>query len=182
MMHGTTVETLPIVGGNGVTKFASQQGNSSLVYTNEHPVGPNAVVSCDGAGWGSYQTGTGSANWDCTTGGGISGTKIVATGTAITAFRNNYAASFWNGTSNPLATFGASGQTGYTVNAVTCTTCHNQHNMTVWTVGGKNYETMFFLRGFYNPYTGGNSAAQFCRNCHGMWSNEYYGILNTPTT
>ena len=34
------------------------------------------------------------------------------------------------------------------------------------------YQTMFFLRGYYNPSTGGNNAAQFCRQCHGGEANE----------
>jgi len=170
MMKGTTVETLPIVGGNGITEFANQPGNNgaNLTYVNEHPVGPNAMVYCN---WG------GLASWDCTTGGGNSTTAIKSsTGTLMTEFMGNYAASFWNTSSTPLAKF-----TG-TANAVTCTTCHNQHNMIVYQGATDNYTTMFFLKGYYNPYSGGNSAAQFCRNCHGMWSNEYYGLTNIPTT
>jgi hypothetical protein len=41
---------------------------------------------------------------------------------------------------------------------------------------------MFFVKGNYNPTTGGNSVAQFCRNCHGAYSNESYGVKNVPTT
>ena len=29
------------------------------------------------------------------------------------------------------------------------------------------YQTSFFVNGPYQPQTGGNNAAQFCRNCHG---------------
>ena len=57
-------------------------------------------------------------------------------------------------------------------NGVTCTTCHDQHSMNClqWhdchTQG--TYQTMFFVRGYYNPGNpASNSAAQFCRNCHG---------------
>jgi hypothetical protein len=53
--------------------------------------------------------------------------------------------------------------------------------MTVWTVGGKNYSTMFFIRGYYNPTSGGNSVAQFCRNCHGGESNEMNGVTGVLT-
>jgi hypothetical protein len=35
--------------------------------------------------------------------------------------------------------------------------------------------TMFFVRGWYNPNSG-NSAAQFCRSCHGGESNEMHGV------
>ncbi len=36
---------------------------------------------------------------------------------------------------------------------------------------------MFFLRGYYQPSTGGNTAAQFCRKCHGGESNEAHGAI-----
>ena len=41
---------------------------------------------------------------------------------------------------------------------------------------------MFFIKGYYNPNDGGNSVAQFCRNCHGGESNEMNGVLSVPTT
>ena len=41
---------------------------------------------------------------------------------------------------------------------------------------------MFFIKGYYNPYNGGNTVAQFCRNCHGGNSNEMEGLMNVPTT
>jgi len=70
--------------------------------------------------------------------------------------------------------------------AVGCTTCHDQHSELIYqgTVGGKPayYQTGFFLRGYYNPASGGNSAAQFCRQCHGGEANEMHGQLNVPTT
>ena len=68
----------------------------------------------------------------------------------------------------------------------TCTSCHNQHSELIYagTMGGVKgfYQTTFFLRGYYNPTTGGNSAAQFCRQCHGGESNEMHGQMNVPTT
>jgi len=163
MMKGTTVETLPVVGGHAPTLFSKTAGNTATAFNNEHPVGPNANVSC-GAPY----------NWDCT-GGGNTTTKISMTGTNSADFLINYKASFWNG-SYPLANYGTS------VNGVTCTTCHNQHSMNVYSVGGQNYTTMFFIKGYYNPYNGGNSVAQFCRNCHGGASNESEGLYNVPTT
>jgi hypothetical protein len=50
--------------------------------------------------------------------------------------------------------------------------------MTWFSVDGtvaNNKPTMFFVRGWYNPKSG-NSAAQFCRTCHGGESNEMHGI------
>jgi len=180
MMQGSTVEVLPVVGGHGKTLFSQMPGNSGQTYANAHPVGPDANVTCS-------TTFAGYANWDCTTGGGTSATAIKpANSTYLKQFVINYAASFWNsarsGTlSNPLSNMGNG------VNSVQCTTCHNQHSMTVYSLTNTlgtttHYETMFFLKGFYNPYTGGNSSAQFCRNCHGEWSNERYGLENIPTT
>ena len=60
---------------------------------------------------------------------------------------------------------------------VTCTTCHDQHSMTDFTVGTTHYQTRFFVRGWYNPGNSStsNSAAQFCRTCHGGESNEMHG-------
>ncbi len=189
MMKGKTVETLPIVGGNAPTLLGVQAGDSAGVLTNDHPVGPLANVSCGGA-----------HNWDCT-GGGNTAQPIYMNGTASKQFLINNPSSFWNGetvagcgggtgvtcttgvtwgyntSGNPLASFDGS----TTVNGVTCTTCHNQHSMTVWSVAGVNYTTMMFIKGYYNPYNGGNSVAQFCRNCHGGNSNEIEGLMNIPT-
>jgi len=163
MMKGTTYEALPIVSGHAPTLFATTAGNTASYYANEHPVGPDAYVSC-GAPY----------NWDCT-GGGNTTTPISMTGTNSAAFLINNKSSIWNGR-YPLANYGT------TVNGVTCTTCHNQHSMNVYSVGGQNYTTMFFVKGYYNPYNGGNSVAQFCRNCHGGASNESSGLYNVPTT
>jgi len=193
MMVGHTVESLPIVGGTAPTLFGTTTGNTAGNYLNEHPVGPSAMVSCGG----TY-------NWDCS-GGGNSLQPINMGGTASAQYLTDNPASFWNNSTwtacgtgvepacttgvtwgyntshNPLST--PTG--GSTVSAVTCTTCHNQHSMTVWTVtksGVTNhYSTMFFLRGYYNPSSGGNNVAQFCRNCHGGESNEMSGITNVTT-
>jgi len=160
MMKGKTVETLPVVGGNAPTLLGND-GTTTGNYNNDHPVGANAIVTCGG----TY-------NWDCT---GGSTTPITMNGAASSVFANTnygFAVSF--------------GTWGNTVTAVTCTSCHNQHSQNVYsgTMGGSkgNYQTMFFLRGYYNPATGGNSAAQFCRQCHGGESNEMAGQMNVPTT
>jgi len=163
MMQGQTVETLPIVGGTAPTLLAKAAPAGGTAYQNDHPVGQNAIVSCGG----QY-------NWDCS-GGGNTTTKITMNGTASSAFLTNYPGSFWNASGNPLATFGT------TVNAVTCTTCHDQHSMTVYSNTKGSFSTMFFVRGYYNPSTNGNSVAQFCRNCHGGESNEAHGLMNVPT-
>ncbi len=44
------------------------------------------------------------------------------------------------------------------------------------------YQTSFFVNGPYQPQTGGNNAAQFCRNCHGGEANEMNNSFNVPTT
>jgi len=183
MMVGTTVETLPIVGGNAPTLLNGPgvgPGGTGNGYQNDHPVGILAVVGC----------GTAAHGWDCTA--GTATTPILMNGPASTAFLTNNPSSFWNsapnhsGVINPLATY-----TGTTMSAVVCTTCHNQHSMTSYsntsttTVGGKTsttvFATMFFIKGQYTPGTGGNSVAQFCRNCHGGESNEMNGVMSVPT-
>ncbi|HTS37192.1 MAG TPA: hypothetical protein VMH04_16065 [Candidatus Solibacter sp.] len=165
MMKGVTVETLPVVGGNAPTLLGADGTGSTNMYQNDHPVGANAVVGCQGA----YQ-------WDCT--GGVT-TAITMNGTASAQFLKNYPGSFWNATSAGFGTFGT------TVTAVTCTTCHDQHSMTVFTTGSgttaQNFATSFFIRGNYQPQSGGNNAAQFCRNCHGGEANEMHGVTGVST-
>jgi hypothetical protein len=165
MMTGQTVETLPVVGGNAPTWLAKAAPSGGAAYNNDHPVGINAVVNCNA---GTYVYG-----WDCT-GGGAGGTKITP-GPNMTQFMKDNPSSFWNSKGYPLATFGAN------VNAVTCTTCHDQHSMTVYTNPNGSFATMFFINGQYTPNTGGNSVAQFCRNCHGGESNEMNGVTGVGT-
>jgi len=160
MMKGKTVETLPVVGGNAPT-FLGNDGTTPGNYANDHPVGAAAIVTCGG----SY-------NWDCN---GGNTTAITMNGPNSSVFANtNYG-------------FGVSfGTFGSVVTAVTCTSCHNQHSETIYSgkIGGTKgfYSTMFFLRGYYNPSTKGNSAAQFCRQCHGGEANEMNGQMSVPTT
>ncbi len=162
MMKGTTVETLPIVGGNAPTLLGADGTGATNPYQNDHPVGGNAIVSCGG----TY-------NWDCTGGGTVA---ITMNGTASSQFLVNYPGSFWNASKSGLATFGT------TVTAVSCTTCHDQHSMLVFSNNNGNFATSFFIRGNYVPQSGGNNAAQFCRNCHGGESNEMHGVTGVPTT
>ena len=160
MMKGTTVETLPVVGGTAPTLLGND-GSTVGNYQNDHPVGAEAIVTCGG----TY-------NWDCS---GGNTTAISMNGVASKQFATvNY------GFAVRFGTFGTS------VTAVTCMSCHDQHSELVWSgkMGGVQgyYQTAFFLRGYYNPSTGGNSAAQFCRQCHGGEANEMKGQLNVPTT
>lgn len=166
MMKGTTVETLPIVGGNAPTLLGKAKPSAGGEYSNDHPVGGAAIVSCGG----QY-------NWDCTGGNTVA---ISMTGANSSQFLINNPSSFWNtgkvsGSNQSLATFGT------VVTAVTCTSCHNQHSMTVYSNNNGNYATMFFLKGQYTPLAGGNAVAQFCRNCHGGESNEMAGVKGVPT-
>ncbi len=64
MMKGQTVETLPIVGGNAPTLLAKAAPSGGWAYSNDHPVGGSATVSCNPAA--TPDTGY---NWDCTGGG-----------------------------------------------------------------------------------------------------------------
>jgi len=160
-MHGTTVESLPIVGGHAPTLLGND-GTTAGNYHNDHPVGPNAIIGCGE----TY-------DWDCTI---SNGSIVVPSGAAFARFTEvNYGwvVSPAKLNNNPT---------------VTCTTCHDQHSMTVWksnghaTGTGTFYQTSFFVRGPYQPQTGGNNAAQFCRSCHGGESNEMHNSMNVPTT
>jgi len=171
MMQGHTVETLPIVTlfGSTTTNLTAptllgNDGSTAGNYNNDHPVGGTATVGC-----------TGQYNWDCTA--ATSTTGPLLNGTNSSHFMTNYG--FPVGGS--FGTFG----TGGVKNAVTCTTCHDQHSELIYsgTIGGVQgfYQTSFFIRGPYQPQTGGNNAAQFCRQCHGGESNEAHGQYNVPT-
>ncbi|MBV8207609.1 MAG: hypothetical protein JO041_12515 [Acidobacteria bacterium] len=158
MMQGTTVEALPnssVSGGHAPT-FLGNDGSTPGNYNNDHPVGPTALVGCGG----QY-------NWDCTINANGS---YSFTGAASSQFLVDYFDVTKYGVIKNLASTGTN-QGGW----VTCTTCHDQHSMTVFNTGTQNRPTMFFVRGWYNPNSG-NSAAQFCRSCHGGESNEMHGL------
>jgi len=156
MMKGVTVESIPVFGGKAPT-FLGNDGSGAGDYANDHPVGPNAIFGCGG----QY-------NWDCT----ITNGKVSMNGPGSSVFANtNYTFAV------SLAVVGGNP-------TVTCTSCHDQHSELIWVDGGSKlpYQTAFFLRGYYNPNTGGNSAAQFCRQCHGGEANEMHGQMIVPTT
>jgi len=167
MMNDAVYETLPYTYGtyNTIPTLLGNDGTTLGNYLNDHPVGLNAAVGCGG-----------SHNWDCTETNGV----ISMTGTNSAAFVTNYgffvSLSAYNNTA-----------------VVTCTSCHNQHLMNVVSITTSTksglptgfYETMFFIRGPYNPSDttkGANQTAQFCRQCHGGEANEMNGGLTIPTT
>jgi cytochrome c553 len=161
MMKGISFESVTIYGKtnkivNPPTLLGADGG-----YNNDHPVGPAALY-----------TSTSGYNWNHTL---SSRNQIVPGNAAATQFKTDYGF---------FVTFGnAQGE-------VLCTTCHNQHAMNAVQVSSGSsgmtagtYQTMFFLVGPYNPNstnTGANSAAQFCRQCHGYGTNEQLGGVN-PT-
>ena len=162
MMTGQTVETIPNKIGGTAPTWLGNDGGTKGDYNNDHPVGPLAVVGCGGA-----------YDWDCSFDG--SG-NLLMNGPASSQFVKDY------GFTVSLVKFPGNADK----NGVTCTSCHDQHSMTAYngTIAGTKgtYQTMFFIRGYYNPGNpASNSAAQFCRNCHGGESNELHnGII--PTT
>jgi len=176
MLKGTTVETVTI---NGATfnppTLLGNDGSTPGNYLNDHPVGPSAVVSCGG----QY-------NWDCTVNANGS---ISFNGPNSTQFRADYFdVTTYGAIANLVKVAGTASTTTpgtYTSNSwVTCTTCHDQHDMLYFNAGPVGIQpTHFFVRGWYNPgnTTTSNSAAQFCRSCHGGESNEMHGQI-VPTT
>jgi hypothetical protein len=165
MMKGWTVETIPnAIGGNAPTLLGND-GNTKGDYKNDHPVGQLALVTCGGA-----------YSWDCVI--DATGKLTAPAGSNFAQFQLNYGF-----TVKPSA-FTPTGGTPQPM--VTCTTCHDQHVMNIYsgTIGGVkgNWPTSFFVKGFYNPgNTASNSAAQFCRQCHGGEANEMHGRMNVPT-
>jgi len=177
MMQNTVYETLPWTYGthNSIPTLLGNDGTTKGNYLNDHPVGSQATFGCNSVPTGQTY-GESGYNWDCN----ISGTSITA-GPNMAKFINNYGFFVSLGTS-----------TASTSPIVVCTTCHNQHSMNVVKVSNTaniaagstvksgmsgvaagTYQTMFFLIGPYNPNnTGSNTAAQFCRQCHGGESNE----------
>lgn len=166
MMKGTTVETVSIAGATfNPPTLLGNDGSTVGNYKNDHPVGPNALVGCGG----KY-------DWDCT----IDATgKYTFGGTGSSAFLTNYYdVTKYGPIASLVSTRSASG--GW----VSCTTCHDQHNMLYFNDGTQIRPTHFFVRGWYDPgnTNTSNSAAQFCRTCHGGESNEMHGQLSVPTT
>jgi nitrate/TMAO reductase-like tetraheme cytochrome c subunit len=177
MMKNAVYEPLPSTygGWNTIPTLLGNDGTTTGNYLNDHPVGAAATFGCNAPAAGQTY-GESGYNWDCA----ISGTTITA-GPNMARFINNYGFFVALGTS-----------TSTTSPIVVCTTCHNQHLMNVVSVAKSanvaagssvtsglsgqtagTYQTMFFLRGPYNPWnTASNSSAQFCRQCHGGESNE----------
>jgi len=177
MMKGHTVETVTIIGAvfNPPTLLGND-GSTPGNYLNDHPVGPEAKVSCGG----QY-------NWDCVVN---SDGSISFTGPNSSQFLLDYFDVTKTGPISALvkvpgtAVIVGGKTTGYKSNSwVTCTTCHDQHDMTYFNTGAGIKPTHFFVRGWYNPGNSAtsNSAAQFCRSCHGGESNESHGQI-VPTT
>jgi len=178
MMTGRSVETVTINGASfNPPTLLGNDGSGAGNYANDHPVGPTATVGCGG----QY-------NWDCavTASGGI-----TFSGPNSSLFLTDY---FDVTTYGPIANLVKVASTACVGNAttscasnswVTCTTCHDQHDMLYFnagpTLGIK--PTHFFVRGWYAPgnVATSNSAAQFCRSCHGGESNEAHG-QTIPTT
>ncbi len=153
-------------------------GTTGGNYTNDHPVGTNAILV------NKY---TGAAMQ-----GANSGVTYNSSAKAFTYAGGSQYEQFVKNYGFPAIAPGVWGQQfGVTAAGkpfVTCTTCHNQHVMTVYASravspiandgGGKFYATYFFINGPYNPNinnvanTNAPSTTQFCRQCHFGEANE----------
>ena len=177
MMKGVSVETVTIAGAAfKPPTLLGNDGSTPGNYLNDHPVGPTATVACGGA-----------YNWDCTVGstGAISFTGANSKNFLLDYYDVTASGPIANLVKVPGTQVTGSSPATYTSNSwVTCTTCHDQHSMTSFNAGGSVgvKPTHFFVRGWYDPgnTVTSNSAAQFCRTCHGGESNEAHG-LTVPT-
>jgi cytochrome c553 len=178
MMTGKSVETVTINGASfNPPTLLGNDGSGAGNYENDHPVGPSATVGCGG----QY-------NWDCTVNANGS---ITFNGPNSSLFLTDYYDVTTYGPIKSLVKVASTACTGNATTScssnswVTCTTCHDQHDMSYFnagpTLGIK--PTHFFVRGWYDPgnVATSNSAAQFCRTCHGGESNEAHG-QTVPTT
>ena len=183
MMKGNTVETVTIAGASfNPPTLLGNDGTTPANYLNDHPVGPNANPWC-----GAY-------GWDCTVN---TTTGAITPGPNQTQYFTNYFNVTATGPLSALVkvagshSFTIPGTTltfNYTNSWITCTTCHDQHDMQYFSTDGSGSAgsikpTHFFVRGWYDPgnSTTSNSAAQFCRSCHGGEANEMHG-QSVPTT
>jgi hypothetical protein len=174
MMKGHTVEQVTIAGATfNPPTLLGNDGSIAGNYLNDHPVGPNANPWC-----GTY-------GWDCTVN---STSGAITPGPNQTQFFTDYFNVLSTGPLGALVSVAGSHTSPYvpgmifTNSWVTCTTCHDQHNMQYFSTDGSGSATSikptrFFVRGWYAPgnSTTSNSAAQFCRSCHGGESNEMHG-------
>jgi hypothetical protein len=176
MMRGQTYETVTISGATfNPPTLLGNDGSTPGNYLNDHPVGPTAVVGCGG----TY-------DWDCNVNADGS---ISFTGPGSSAFLTDYFdVTKYGPIANLVKVPGTQSTTtpgAYSSNSwVTCTTCHDQHDMLYFNAGPAGIKpTHFFVRGWYNPGNTmtSNSAAQFCRTCHGGESNEMHGQF-VPTS
>jgi len=178
MMKGSTVETVTIGGATfNPPTLLGNDGSTLGNYMNDHPVGPSANPGCGGP-----------YNWDCTINAngsfsfsGTAGKQFITDYFDVTTYGALSALVMVPGTTIPPFPPGAVTSNSW----VTCTTCHDQHDMLYFKsdAAGDIKPTRFFVRGWYNPGNSptSNSAAQFCRSCHGGESNEMHG-QTVPTT
>ena len=159
--YGTTVFNPPTLLGNDTTT----PGN----YQNDHPVGQSANPGCGGP-----------YNWDCVINADGS---FSFTGPASSKFLTDYFdVTVYGPIANLVKVPGTKPGFGGAITSlswITCTTCHDQHDMQYFNAGPALgiKKTHFFVRGWYDPGNTptSNSAAQFCRSCHGGESNEMHG-------
>lgn len=172
MMQNKVYETLPgTYASQNVPTLLGNDGSIKGNYLNDHPVGLNATWACGGG------------NWNCVM--GFANNQYGEPGVQVNMTGDATANKFWTN----YGFFVSFGNFGGNTAVVLCTTCHNQHVMNVVKVSASNsggsgtggmapgtYQTMFFLRGPYNPNSPtSNEAAQFCRQCHAGESNEKNG-------
>ncbi|MGA7560225.1 MAG: hypothetical protein WCF61_00945 [Terriglobales bacterium] len=168
-----------LLGADGTTNIGSSTDGGN--YNNDHPIGENATLQ---AVLGSYYgNATNGIVWTISTAGSI--TSIAYYG-QYSRFVTSYGApALLQGPSSYPTPVNANN-----VPYLVCTTCHDQHSMNVYAASASSpiagnpsgtYAKYFFINGPYNPDTvtiplgDAASTAQFCRQCHFVYSNEANG-------
>jgi len=162
-------------GSQKIPTLLGNDGTKAGNYTNDHPVGQNAVISAR------------------------SGSGLVFTNNSFTVTPGSQYATFIANYGAPVLRIGRtfSNINGSGQPYLTCRTCHNQHVMTVFASSTNNpivgntagfYATYFFVASPYNPMLQGKisagqaaSTTQFCRQCHFGEANEANNTNNIPT-
>jgi hypothetical protein len=165
-------------------------GGTAGNYTNDHPIGPEAVLPSSVRNFVVFDNAT-------------APTRLIMNPTQpnanYTTFRTNYGLPTIAGSRTGAGLAVETTMTSVAQAYVVCTTCHTPHTMYTASAGSTNpiggassgvFPSYFFIAAPYNPGantaggTRASSATQFCRQCHftgAGGSNEGSSIYGVAT-